>query len=374
MFYLKVAIIKGINFLSYCNYPGKTMTIDNETAVVKQKRGRKKNKNRVEMRSEYNQFSTRYDSDTSAIWCWMHPKPRPCLNADLIDELIQLQYQLTNTYKTQHPDSIWPFRHLILASKTPGIFNLGGDLNLFQQCIVNRDREKLKNYAYKCINLVHKNINNLDLPITTVTLVQGQALGGGFETALSSDIIIAERSSQLGFPEILFNLFPGMGAYNLLTRRIGSALAERIILSGRTYTAAELYDMGVIDVLAEDGAGVKATEDYMNSHNQSHNTIRSIKKIRQIVHPISRQTLYDIVDIWIEAAMDLSLKDLSKMERLLHMQKDMKDSKSIERQNNVLTKRQGDWRKITDVSFPLITHLGENVSHNRRKNDGRRQK
>lgn len=349
------------------------MMIDIEAVANKRKKASLKSKTRANTATEYSQFSTRYDSDTSAIWCWMHPEPRPCLNATLIDELVLLQHQLTSTYKTQHPDSIWPFRHLILASKTPGIYNLGGDLNLFKDCITRKDKARLKDYAYKCINLVHSNINNLDLPITTISLVQGQALGGGFETALSSDIIIAERSSQLGFPEILFNLFPGMGAYNLLTRRIGSALAERIILSGKTYTAGELYDMGIIDVLAEDGAGVQATEDYMNSHNQSHNTIRSIKKIRQMVHPITRQTLYDIVDIWIEAAMDLSLKDLSKMERLLHLQKGMKDSKTIKEQNDVLTPRRGDWRKITDVNFPLITHLGENVTRNRRKNEGRRQ-
>ena len=354
------------------------MKIDDEAAAVEQKKGLQNKKikaplQKTKAQAEYTQFSTRYDSDTSAIWCWMQPEPRPCLNATLIDELVQFQYQLTTTYKTQHPDSIWPFRHLILASKTPGIYNLGGDLELFQHCIVNKEVDKLRDYAYKCISLLHRNIDNLDLPITTVSLVQGQALGGGFETALSCDVIVAERSSQMGFPEILFNLFPGMGAYNLLTRRIGSALAERIILSGRTYTAVELFDMGVIDVLAEDGQGVQATEDYLNSHNQSHNTIRSIKKIRQIVHPITLQHLYDIVDIWIEAAMDLSLKDLSKMERLLHLQKDMKDSVNIKEQNNVLTPRRGDWRKITDVSFPLITHLGENVSRNRRKNGRRRQ-
>ena len=323
--------------------------------------------------TEFTQFSTRYDSETSAIWCWMQPEPRPCLNTRLIDEVVQLQQQLTKTYNTQHPDSIWPFRHLILASKTPGIYNLGGDLDLFRECIINENLEKLRNYAYKCINLVHRNINNLDLPITTLALVQGQALGGGFETALSCDVIVAERSSQLGFPEILFNLFPGMGAYNLLTRRIGSSLAERLILSGRTYSASELYDIGVIDVLAEDGSGVQATEDYLKSHNQSHNTIRSIKKIRQIVHPITRKSLYDIVDIWLEAAMDLSKKDLAKLERLLHLQKDLKDSKTIKENDSSVTQRRNDWRKIKGVSFPLTTHLGENVLQNRRKNDDRRR-
>ena len=323
--------------------------------------------------NDYTQFSTRYDSETSAIWCWMQPEPCPCINGTLIDELAQLQKQLTNTYKNQHADTIWPFRHLILASKIPNIYNLGGDLALFKRYIDNKEEENLRDYAYKCVTLLHRNIDNLDLPITVVSLIQGQALGGGFEIALSCDVIVAERSSQMGFPEILFNLFPGMGAYNLLTRRIGSALAERIILSGKTYNAEELYEMGVIDVLAEDGCGVQATEDYLNSHNQSHNTIRSMKKIRQIVHPVTRQNLFDIVDIWVEAAMDLSKKDLFKMERLLVLQKETKASKIIQQQNTEFTPRRGDWRKVKEVSFPLKTHLGENVSHNRRKSDGRRQ-
>lgn len=346
------------------------MKIEHGKAVVKEFKSSQQKENKG--RAEYTQFNTRYDSETSSIWCWMRPEPRPCINYALIDELIHLQHQLTTTYKNQHPDTVWPFQHLILASKIPGVYSLGGDLNLFKHCIVNKNEEKLKDYAYKCIDLVHSNINNLDLPITTVALVQGQALGGGFETALSSDVIIAERSSQMGFPEILFNLFPGMGAYNLLTRRIGSALAERIILSGKTFMATELHDMGVIDVLAEDGTGVQATADYMHNHNQSHNTIRSIKKIRQIVHPITRQSLYDIVDIWLEAAMDLSNKDLAKMKRLLHLQKDLKDSKTIKENDTSLTQRRNDWRKINSVEFPLTTHLGENILKNRRKNDDRR--
>lgn len=342
------------------------MKIDNESNTV----GRTdKNKTAV----EYTQFTTRYDSETSAIWCWMKPEPRPCMNIKLIDELIQLQQQLTTTYKTHHPDTVWPFRHLVLASKTPNIYNLGGDLELIKQYIVNKEEDKLREYADKAIDLLHHNINNLDLPITLVSLVQGQALGAGFEAALSCDVIIAERSSRLGFPEILFNMFPGMGAYNLLARRIGAALAERMILSGKTYSADELHDMGVVDIVAEDGNGVQVTEDYLNSHNQSHNTIRSMKRIRQIVHPITRQHLDDIADIWFEAAMDLSTRDLSKMERLLHLQKDLKNTQLMVETNDEPTPRRGDWRKVKDASFPLLTHLGENIPKNRRKKDGRRK-
>ncbi|MCP4076826.1 MAG: crotonase/enoyl-CoA hydratase family protein [Gammaproteobacteria bacterium] len=327
-----------------------------------------KNQNPV----RYTQFSTRYDSETGAIWCWMQPDPRPCINTPLIDELTQLQQQLTNTYQSPSSNSIWSFKHLILASKTPGIYNLGGDLDLFMHCIENNQQEKLRQYAHKCIHLVHQNISNLNLPISMISLVQGQALGGGFETALSCDTIIAERSSQMGFPEIMFNMFPGMGAYHLLARKVGSTLAERIILSGETYSAGQLYDMGIIDILAEDGTGQQETDDYMKSHNRSHNTIHNIKKIRRMIHPITSKSLYDVVDLWVQAAMNMSQKDLSKMKRLLQLQKDLKDSKTIEIEDNVLIPRRGEWRKVKDVNFPLTTHLGDNVLHNRRKNDTRR--
>ena len=303
----------------------------------------------------------------------MQPDPRPCLNTHLIEELHQFQRQLTATYRTRQDGSVWPFRHLVLASKIPGIYNLGGDLELFKQYILARDERGLRAYAYKAVSMVVRNINNLDLPITMIALVQGQALGGGFETALSCDVVVAERSAQLGFPEILFNLFPGMGAYNLLARRIGAALAERIILSGETYSAGELFDMGVVDILAEDGEGVLATKAYMKSHNQSHNTNRAMKNIRQIVHPITEESLVKIVDIWVEAAMDLSEKDIAKLDRLLQLQKETKSSKDVTASNAGLTPRHGEWRKITDVEFPLVTHLGENVRRNRRKNHSRRR-
>ncbi|MCG6937130.1 MAG: crotonase/enoyl-CoA hydratase family protein [Gammaproteobacteria bacterium] len=321
--------------------------------------------------SEYTQFSSRYDSETATIWCWMHPEPRPCINDRLIDELMLLQQQLTRTYKNEY--SARPFNHLVLASKTPGIYNLGGDLELIRQYIVNKEIDKLRDYAYRAIDLVHNNINNLDLPITMMSLVQGQALGAGFEAALSCDVIIAERHSQLGFPEILFNMFPGMGAYNLLARRTGSALAERLILSGKIYSAGELYDMGVIDVLVEDGEGEEATEKYLKSYILSSNTRRSIRKVRQIVHPITRQSLYEIVNIWLETAMDLGDKDLAKMERLLYLQKSFKDSKTIKENDISLTQRRSDWRKISNVDFPLTTHLGERIVEDRRKNNERRK-
>ncbi len=86
-------------------------------------------------------------------------------------------------------------------------------------------------------------------------MVHGDALGGGFETVLSCDVVIAERGAKFGLPEVLFNLFPGMGAYSLLCRRLDGARAQKLMLSGRIYTAEELEEMGLVDLVVEPGEG-----------------------------------------------------------------------------------------------------------------------
>lgn len=114
-----------------------------------------------------------------------------------------------------------------MASLNPGVFNLGGQLALFRKLIDQKDRASLLRYATKCIDVIFPRICRFDSPLCTITLIQGDALGGGFEAALASDIVIAERHCQMGFPEILFNLFPGMGAYSLVARKVGTARAEK---------------------------------------------------------------------------------------------------------------------------------------------------
>ena len=108
-----------------------------------------------------------------------------------------------------------------IASSVPEVFNLGGDLGLFSLLVQQNDRAGLIEYGKNCINAFIRIIVHFDQDVTTISVVQGDALGGGFETALSSDVLIAEKGARMGFPEVLFNLFPGMGGYSLLSRRIG---------------------------------------------------------------------------------------------------------------------------------------------------------
>src|SRR4030095_4777624 len=134
-------------------------------------------------------------------------------------------------------------------SKSPGVYNLGGDLALFRAAIQQRDRAALVNYGRRCVDILFRWWHNCHQPITTIALVQGDALGGGFECALSTSVLIAEEDARMGFPEILFNLFPGMGAYSFLSRKVGRRITEELVTSGKMYSARELYDMGVVDVI-----------------------------------------------------------------------------------------------------------------------------
>lgn len=269
----------------------------------------------------FQQLTTRFDPEDGVIWLDMQGQPRPCFTPQLLDELRKYQRTLENQGgRLKHAGELQRVHYQVLTSSVPGIFNLGGDLDRFLDWIRQRDRGALAAYGRACIDVLYPNAVNYQLPITTIALVRGQALGGGFEAALSSSVIIAEASAQLGLPEILFNLFPGMGAYNLLCRRVTPHQAEQMILSGRLYSAQELCELGIVDVVAEDGAGIAAVEEYIRRHRRQRNGYLALQRARQRAHRISYQELIDITDIWVDAALSLSPKDMKVIERLVRAQ------------------------------------------------------
>lgn len=264
--------------------------------------------------SMYTELEIEHDHEYRLAWYYMDVKPRLCCSPTLISEIQQWYGELIS------PAYPYDVRYIALASKVPGIFNLGGDLNLFIELIQNRDREGLMHYATSCIDTLYLHYTHLGMDITTISLVQGDALGGGMEYAISSDVLIAERSAKMGMPEILFNLFPGMGAYSFLSRKIGEAQAERMILGGCLYSAEELHDMGIVDVLAEDGQGEQAVLDYIHKEERAQNGYQAFRQAKQYCNPVSYAELENITTAWVDAALRLEKKSLRMMERLVSRQ------------------------------------------------------
>lgn len=264
----------------------------------------------------FRELSVEFDRTERALFYHMHPRRRPCFTTELLEELGQVYEGVVQLHRLWQEEHDPPIRYVVATSRIEGVFNLGGDIEMFAELIRNGDEQALERYARRCIDRVYTNAIDLRLPITTVSLVQGDALGGGFEAALSSDVIIAERRARFGLPEVLFNLFPGMGAYSLLGRRVPPALAKRMILDGRTRSAEELHDMGIVDILADDGQGREALYDYFRRLHRQSNTHRAVHQIARRVHPMRYSELADVVDLWVKTAMDLSETDLRRMERL----------------------------------------------------------
>jgi DSF synthase len=261
----------------------------------------------------YSQLVINHDSHYQTDWCFMKGEPRPCFTPIMLKEL----QHYANHLAVQADREV---RYMVQASSVPGIFNYGGDLNLFRQLILAKDREGLLSYARACINAIYGGVIHFTREITSIALVEGDALGGGFECALACDVIIAEKNARMGLPEILFNLFPGMGAYSFLSRRIGSSKAQRLIESGVIHTAQELYDMGVVDHLAEQGQGKSAVYDYIRKENKFRNGLMAIREVKKYLDPVSYEELIHITEIWVDAALRLTGRDLRMMDRLVSRQ------------------------------------------------------
>ena len=156
--------------------------------------------------------------------------------------------------------------------------------------------------------------------VHTVVLVEGDALGGGLESVLPYHRVIFERSAQAGYPEVLFNLFPGMGAWNFTIRKAGFAVASEMIFSGRVYSADELYYRKLVDMVVEDGEGEAAVQQVIRSVHPRLGGVLAALEARRIAAPISYESLNEIVTQWASAAMTLNDRDIRFMERLARAQ------------------------------------------------------
>jgi DSF synthase len=253
-----------------------------------------------------------YDERDAALWTFMRPVGRPSFTPPMLQDFSSWQRLIGAHFGPDHV----PLKYLVLGSRAPGVFCFGGDLTLFEALIREGNRDGLAAYGYRCVEILHRNMQSLDVPMLTIGLVQGQALGGGFEALLSFDYIIAERGSTFGLPEVVFGLFPGMGAHAILSRKLGTAMADRVIMGNQTYSAEAMYELGIVHQLAEPGAGESAVRDFIAKSTRRHAGLVGARRAGRRAENITLAELRDIVDHWADAALELREHDLKLMHRL----------------------------------------------------------
>jgi DSF synthase len=265
------------------------------------------------------QFECTYKRTDAALWSRWKPTGIPSFNSALLHDLERASHVIEGHFSGRQQEK--PLDYIVLRSAVHGVFNVGGDLGYFQRLIANQDRASLTEYARAAINVVYRNYLSHNLTgVTTISLLEGDALGGGFECALSCDIVIAEKHVKAGFPEVLFNMFPGMGGMSFLARRVNRKVAEDIVRTGRQYTAVELLDLGIIDAVVETGEGAFAVKDLMKKRERQRGAHAAMNRVDRIVRPIVLQELHEVVKLWVDCALGMSPQSLEWMQRLYQRQ------------------------------------------------------
>lgn len=253
-----------------------------------------------------------WNAEFAALTVRIGVKPIQCYSLAAMAELHQVFSDIS-----ANPGMV---KHFVMASDVPSVFNFGGDLSLFVLLVRARDLDSLKLYARRCVDLVWWLENAAQIGVHTTALVQGDTLGGGLESALLHHNVIFERSAQAGFPEVLFNLFPGMGAWHLAIRKAGMVVATDMILSGQIYTADQLRRRGLVDLVVEDGEGELALEKMVRSVAPRLRGTLAALQARRVAAPITYESLQTVVDLWAVTALTLTDRDLRLMERLARAQ------------------------------------------------------
>lgn len=158
---------------------------------------------------------------------------------------LQLLKQLTDCLDTVRFDNT--VRVLILNSSTPGSFCSGADLA--------ERRTMTKGQVSNFLTDLRTALGKLEsLPVPTIAAIDGPALGGGLELALACDLRVAGHSvTKLGLPETKLGIIPGAGGTQRATRILGLSKAKDLIFTGRSLTAAEAEELGLVDYVSEKG-------------------------------------------------------------------------------------------------------------------------
>ncbi len=179
--------------------------------------------------------SYRRDGDLGRV-CIARPDAMNALNQTVVK-------QLDEAFQEAESD---PQTKAILLEGAGKAFVAGADIKFFVDCIKNNRLED--NYVFTAYG--QDVLNRIDASRKLVIAkVDGTALGGGLELALSADLIVATPKAVMGFPETGIGIYPGLGGTQRTSRRVGKELAKYIVFTGRMISGEVALSVGLADYL-----------------------------------------------------------------------------------------------------------------------------
>jgi len=147
-------------------------------------------------------------------------------------------------------------RAMLLASSVPRGFCAGADLRALYQGLVARGEtgQASVGEVRAFLDRIHRVFDTFDAtPITTIAAVHGVVFGGGFELALTCDVLVADKTARFCFPELRLGLVPGFGGIPRLARDVGNAVVRDLLFTGRSLNAQRAYALGIVSQLVAPG-------------------------------------------------------------------------------------------------------------------------
>ncbi|KAE9527683.1 hypothetical protein AGLY_012756 [Aphis glycines] len=163
------------------------------------------------------------------------PGSKNAINKHMIDQLL-------NTFRQFYNDN--DTKAVIFRSLVNGIFCAGADL---------KERLKLPSSEVgKRVSEIRNLANVIEnVPVPVIAAVDGAALGGGFELALSCDFIVCASNSIFGLVETRLGIIPGAGGTQRLARAVGGSLAKELVYTARLFNAQQALQYGAVNRVSE---------------------------------------------------------------------------------------------------------------------------
>jgi enoyl-CoA hydratase len=199
---------------------------------------------------------------------------------------------------------------IISSARTEG-FCAGGDLrelfHLSQELPAAERLSGLRDF----IERIHAVMNALDeAPFTTIAAVNGLTFGGGFELALTCDLIIADKMARFCFPELRLGLIPGFGGIPRLKRDLGNAVVRDLVLTGRSINAARAQSAGIVSQVTAEGDALRvARHTAAQLRKFDRGTALAAKRfIKPIPHDELRREIEIFCDLFMRPAVEKGLR------------------------------------------------------------------
>jgi len=221
----------------------------------------------------------------------LHREPLNEISSVTLEELEKFVAVLDGLSREAHA--------LILHSTLKAGFCAGADLRELYGWIEEFGHVEVANHAREYLERIHHVMNSLDAaPLTTIAAVHGVTFGGGFELALTCDMIIADKMARFAFPELRLGLIPGYGGIPRLKRDLGNAVVRDLLLTGRSFNTTKAQQIGLVSQVVGEGEGLRAARATAAQMSKFDRTAAAAAK--RFIKPIPREELRQEIDIFCE--------------------------------------------------------------------------